>query len=566
MSVFSSRGTGRRLLAAASTVAALAVATACTSSGGGGGGGGSGGAPAVPTPVSSFGAPGGAVDEIRWNLPYGEPNTVDPPNTAYYSSALVAMNLCEPLLRFGNDYSISPGLATLEQPDPMTMVLTLTDGVTFWDGSPMTADDVVWSLDHARDPATITSFLFSNVTSVSATARNQVTIRLSAPDSMLVTELATFAGAVQQKAFAQKAGRNLGSTGTGVMCTGPFTLGSWQAGQSMTLLRNERYWDASRAAKAAKVTLSFTTDSTSMAQALVSGQLDGAYEVPAATIPKLRAAAGGSLVFGGPTQLYLTLLATRTTGPLADADVRKALFMTIDRAALAKAVYQGAATPNYTAVNRDAWDNAATPAAAREAWRSAYGGFEQERAPWGGAAAVTEAGKLATSAGYSGEPIVLATLAGDATLSQVAQLVQATAKQAGLNVQIKAMQPLDYSNASVDPKKREGTDLMLGVSFNGAPTALEPIQFLFLPDNFYNYTGYSDPTVTAAITAARTSGDPLVQARELIRAQAVYEQAHTGATLLQIQEIVFVSKRLSGLTTSFSYLNQASLATIGATG
>ena len=338
--------------------AALAL-TACTGSSGGA-------TPSSPAgaaneKVSTFGTAAGTVDSLKWGLPYGEPNTIDPPNTAYYSSALVAMSLCEPLTRLNPDYSVSDGLASLAQPDDLTMVYTLKPGITFWDGTPLTAEDVVWSLDHARDPATLTSFLYANVASVTATGPLEVTLKLSAPDAMVPIELATFAGAIQQKEFSEKAGKDLGTPKVGVMCSGPLKFDSWTAGQSITLVANTSYWDPARAAKTKKVELSFTADSSTLAQALSSGELDGAYEVPAAIIPKLRESTAGTLVTGAPTQLNLQLPVLSTTGALSSPDIRKAFYMSIDSVGIAKVVYQDAAVANYTGLNKDSWDNASIP-------------------------------------------------------------------------------------------------------------------------------------------------------------------------------------------------------------
>lgn len=556
-----SRNRGLARIAPVAVVTAVALAaTACTA--GGGGTNPSGSASGRDT-VMTFGTAKADVDSIAWNLPYGEPNTIDPPNTAFYSSAMVAMNLCEPLTRLNADYSTSDNLATFTKPDDRTLVYDIKSGVQFWDGTKLTAEDVVWSLDHARDPSSITSFLFANVASITATGPLQVTIKLSAPDSLLPVELATFAGAIQEKAFSVKAGKALGTPAVGVMCTGPLAFKSWTPGQQISLVRNDNYWDPARKARTKSATLSFTTDSNSLAQALATGQYDGAYEVPAATIPTLTKTSSGSLVFGGPSQLYLALATTSTKGALANADVRKALFMTIDRAAIAKAVYSGAAEANWTVLNQDSWRNANTPTDAQKTWQSAYTGFQQERSTWGSTAAVTSAKDEASKGGYTGKPIVIATLAGDATLSQVAQYIQAQAKQAGLNVQIKELQAIDYSNAQVDPAARAGLDMILYVSFNAAPNPLEPMLFYFLPDSFYNFTGYSDPAVTKAINAARVTSDPAAQAQLLTQAQASYEKDYLLSSLVQLDELVFLNKRLGGATTSFAYMNMTSLSTIG---
>ena len=518
------------------------------------------------SPVSVFGEAGGPIDSLAWALPYGEPNTINPPNTAYYSSALIAMQMCEPLTRLNPDYSTSPNLAELSQPDDLTLVYTIRDGVTFWDGTPLTADDVVWSLEYARSPEVIVSFLYANVATIEATGPLEVTITLTQPDSLLPMELATFAGTIMQKAFSEAAGETLGTAEGGVMCTGPLKFDSWTPGQSLTLVKNDGYWDPERASNVDRVEFNFTTDSSAIAQALTTGELDGGYEIPASIIPTLQSSDAGSLVFGGPSQLFLSLPTLRTDGALSSAGIREAFYSTIDAPGLADVVYQGAAEPNYTQINRGAWDNEAWSAEAREVFASAYDAIAAERAAWGTPDAIDDATALAAEAGYDDAPIVIGTLAGDATLSQAAQLIQANASSAGFNVEIKPLQPIDYSNAFVDPAAREGLDMILVVSFNGVPNPIEPMQFNVLPGSFYNYTGYDNPEVTDLINTAWQTTDQVEQATALSAAQAIYEQEFLSMSVLQLSEIVFLNDRLGGATTSFVYLNSASLAAIGSAG
>ena len=323
----------RRGWTACAAVAALTtLAAACSSSS-------DSAAPATSANlvVGTYGAATDSLSSLTWDLPYGEPNTVDPPNTAFYSSSLIAANLCDPLLRLSPNYSISPNLATYRQPSPLTLVFSLRPGVKFWDGSPVTAADVVWSLQHSASPATAVAFLYANVKSITATGPLQVTVTFKKPDSLFLFEMATFVGMVQEKRFAEHAGTKLGSAAGKIMCSGPYELTSWAPGTGMTLTANPHYWNPAGRAHAHTVHIEFTTDSTSIAQALIAGQLDGAYEISPATIPRLQNASSGKLIFGTPSQLYLTLSVARPTGPLASLDVRKALFMTINRAALANA-------------------------------------------------------------------------------------------------------------------------------------------------------------------------------------------------------------------------------------
>ncbi len=543
----------------AATAALTAVAAACSSSS-------PSTAPAATSDdstVSTYGAASGDLSTLTWDLPYGEPNTVDPPNTADYSSSLIAANLCDPLLRLNPNYSISPNLASYSQPNPLTLIFNIRRGVEFWDGSPLTSADVVWSLEHSASPSTAVSFLYTNVKSITATGQYQVTVKFTRPDSLFLFEMSSFSGMVQEKSFAERAGSKLGTAAGKIMCSGPYELTSWTPGTGMTLTANPHYWNPANRAHAHTIQIQFDTDSTSIAQALISGQLDGAYEVPPAVIPRLRTARSGKLIFGAPTQLYLTLSVARPTGVLASVDIRKALWMTINRQELASAAYSGAATPNYTQMNADSWKNASWPAAAQQIWSAAYAGFERQEQSWGTPAAISAAKTLAGKAGYHGQPIVLATLAGDATLAEVAGLIQGWAQEAGLNVQIKPLQPLAYDNASTSAQYRTGIDLLLGVTFNVAPNPLEPMGLTYTPGDPYNYTNYSNPKVTADINAALATSNLVQQARMLTNAQSIYEPAYWSQTLLQFDEIMFLKNGLGGATASFAYLNEPSLAMIG---
>ena len=513
--------------------------------------------------VSTFGQAKGPIESITWALPYGEPNTINPPNTAYYSSALIAMQMCEPLTRLNPDYSTSPNLADLSQPDELTLVYTIRDDVTFWDGTPLTADDVAWSLNYARSPEVLVSFLYVNVASIEATGPLEVTIKLNQPDSLLPYELATFAGTIMQKAFSEAAGEALGTSDTGVMCTGPLQFDAWTPGQGLTLVKNDNYWDPTRAPNVGRVEFNFTTDSSAIAQALTTGELDGGYEIPASIIPTLQSSPSGSLVFGDPTQLFLSLPTLRTDGALSSPDIRKAFYSTIDQPGLAEVVYQGAAEPNYTQINRDSWDNEAWSAESKAVFQAAYDAFERDRSSWGSAEAIDAAKGLADQAGYGGETVVIGTLAGDATLSQAAQLIQANANLAGFDGRDQAAATDRLLQRLRRPGSREGLDTILVVSFNGVPNPIELIQFNVLPGSFYNYTGYDNPEVTELVNTAWQSSDQVEQATALTAAQAIYEEEYISMALVQLSEIMFLNNRLSGATTSFAYLFSPSIAGIG---
>ena len=502
--------------------------------------------------VSQMPAAKGDVDQVVWNLTDGEPDTLDPRNAATYSGGQVVNNLCEPLVTIDAEYNLSPNLAEFEQVSPTELRYTLTTDATFWDGKPVTADDVAYSLNRAADPSSIVSFIYANVQSIEATGEREVTVTFSKPDEMFNNEMTTIAGLIVEKDFTEKAGDKVGTPGGGLMCSGPFELTSWTSGDSIEMTRNESYWNPDRRPFAKDVKFTFVTDTTAVTQALDSGEIDGAYELAASSLGSLADSSTGNLVFGPSTQSVRFDVAN-PGGPLADVKLREALGLVIDRESIAKTIFNGAATPLYTYVTPTTWPNGET-----DQYQAAYDKFESARTY-----DVDKAKSLVEESSYDGQEIVLAISAGDETQGRLAQLLQQEAKQAGINIKIQTLQPLVMAQAGYDAEKRKGLDLMYSESFNGVQDPLEPTGFTFLPDAFYNYTGFSDPTVTENLEKARQTFDGPERATLFLAAQEIYEAANASIPVVSTNTATFLSKDLTGAITSFAYWAMPQMAYVG---
>ena len=502
--------------------------------------------------VAQMPAAKGDVDQIVWNLTDGEPDVLDPRMAATYSGGQVVNNLCEPLVTIDAEYNLSPNLAEFEQVSPSELRYTLTAEATFWDGTPVTAEDVAYSLNRAADPSSIVSFIYANVESIEATGEREVTVRFSKPDEMFNSEMTTIAGLIVQKDFTEKAGDKVGTPGGGLMCSGPFELTSWTSGDSIEITRNESYWNPDRRPFAKNVKFTFVTDTTAVTQALESGEIDGAYELSASSLGALADSSTGNLVFGPSTQ-SVRLDVAGPDGPLADLKLREALTHVVDREAIAEAIFNGAATPLYTYVTPTTWPNAES-----DLYQAEYNKFESARTY-----DVETAKSLVEESSYDGQEIVIAVSAGDETQGRVAQLLQQEAKQAGINIKIQALQPLVMAQAGYDAEKRKGIDLMYSESFNGVQDPLEPTGFTFLPEAFYNYTGFSDPTVTENLEQARQTFDGPERATLFLAAQEIYESANASIPVVSTNTATFLSKDLTGAITSFAYWAMPQMAYVG---
>jgi peptide/nickel transport system substrate-binding protein len=545
----------------AGVVLAVLLASSLAACGGSSSTGGDGaqGTPATTTLASTFGKAAGPVSHINWGLPFGEPDTINPPYSTYYSSMFTAAQMCDTLVRMKPDFSKKPGLATVTQPDPKTVEIELRKGVKFWNGNEITSADVKYVLESDVKSPNV-GLYFASIGSIDATSRYHVTVRLKTPDERLIKQLSTFSGMVYEKKFAVRAGKSFGSSGGGIMCSGPYELSKWNPGTSIELKANPNYWDPEYQPHAKTVSLKFFNGSTSLAAALVAGEIDGAYEVPAQTIPKLSTAKSGKLHYG-PSLQFWSLNHARPGGTLASPKLRQALFMTIDRDALAKVVFHGAAVPSYTVAAPSAWDPEA-----KDQWAQAYQPYEQAGKKFGSPDAVAEAKKLVSASGYTGAPVVLTILAGDVTSENIAQLVQQQGSQIGLKVKINPLTAIKFTQATYDANARGNSDLLLLSSFQQNKDPLEVTPYFTLPDQAYNYSNYSDPTVTKLMGQALRTVDPAERVALEIKAQDIYEKAYEFLTPVYANQISFLNNNLSGMTTSFAYAYTPSLALIGAAG
>lgn len=535
------------------TSVGLLAATACSSSSNGNG-------EALRTErLTTTTAPGASqVDHVTWALPYGEPTTLDPAKIGDYSPQTVGANLCDTLTRMNADFSLSPGLAQkVAWADDRTLVLDLRSDVKFWDGSPMTPQDVVYSLERQRDPKT--QALYGNylaaVTSIKATGPRQVTLRTNGHDQTLRKALSTSFGAISKKAYTAKAGSAYGTAKGGLMCTGPFKLGSWKSGSSIALERNDAYWNTKLKPKAKQVEFQFITNSNTLTSALLSGEVDGAYELPPSSANALAKSKSGAIHLGPSTQNVL-LIPASAESPAADRKLLDALSLVIDREALIKNVFGGDATTLKSLVPPLTWQG--DPAA--DVFDAAYKALQDAPKP-----NENEAKKLVKEAGPVSRPLVAAIPAGDQRGLQALTFIQAAAKKIGVEIAIKQLQPTEMSSLFYDPSVRKGLDLVLTFGYVGMPDPASYVAEMVNPRGLFNWTSYGNPDATRLLAKARASSDPAASAKAYGEAQALFTPTIPAVCLATTHERMFMNKRLSGAPTSFAYMGMPWAAYLGGT-
>lgn len=297
---------------------------------------------------------------------YDGSNLIDPIYADRNPDIWMVGSLFDTLLRPSEDgNSVIPGLAEEYSisDDGQSVSLTLRSGVSFSDGTPLTGEDVVFSLDRARNPdLSPWAGLLGSIDNVSAEG-NVISISLKAADPTILSMLATFTTGIVSKAVfeaaegstdQEKSAAIFAAKGPGVG-SGPFYLCGFEQGTSMEFCANKNYWRKGSDGKALPyldgVHFEIIPDDATRILKLQAGEVDAAEFIPFSRVPELEADQAINMNLYPSTRIIYSPINTRETradgspNPLSDARVRQALNYATNKEALIGLVLQGAGKP-----------------------------------------------------------------------------------------------------------------------------------------------------------------------------------------------------------------------------
>jgi peptide/nickel transport system substrate-binding protein len=480
--------------------------------------------------------PKGEIDKFTWALPF-EATSLDPIKSWNYPENTMLANLCESVVHLTPDLRLEPGLASkVNISDPTRVVLTVRDRVTFWDGSPMTAEDVAFSLNRNLQPELGGYFaaFWRNVGSVTATGPAEVTITLKRPDVLFWKTLSMASGAVSKKAYVERQDKAYGTPKGGLMCTGPFQLERWTPGRSVVLTRRDGYWNPRLRPKAGRVELRAVADQAALTNALLTGEIDGTFYTPVAAIDRLEASGAGTLYRGESTLAQLAI--PRLDGPLGDVRIRKALSMALDRSVISDRVWNGMAGPLSSIATPTTWGYA------RDVFSEAY--RELGIRP---SADLEAARVLVREAGVPSETITVWSSAERREANAAANYIADVGRQLGLKMQVRTVPIQVYSTWLYDPAVRARTDLALTVWWTDVAEPLQALWAIVEPRGVTNYNGYRNPAAVELLTKAFAEADDTARARLVTKAQQVmFGQDMMWIPLVNVATPTWMSKRITG--------------------
>jgi peptide/nickel transport system substrate-binding protein len=288
--------------------------------------------------------------------------TLDPHSQNHATTHAVLQYTYEGLTRYTKDYKIEPCLAvSWNQVSETQYRFNLRKGVKFHDGTPFTADDVVFSFGRIRQPQGTNQIYVSGIKEVKKIDDFTVDMVLEGPHPLLLRNIVDFR--IMSKAWAEKnrsqniqdykakeetyASRNTNGTG-------PYLIRGWEPDKRIVFAVNKDWWGKVEGNITDVVYTPIKSDATRVS-ALLSGDVDLVTDLPTQDVerlrkePKLKVLDGHEVrtIFIGLDQHNDELKYSSIKGknPFKDVRVRRALNMAVDREAIRKVTMRGLSIP-----------------------------------------------------------------------------------------------------------------------------------------------------------------------------------------------------------------------------
>ncbi len=444
------------------------------------------------------------------------------PGVNYSPNRNVQLHVYETLVTQDSHLQAQPQLAVSWRVlDPTTWEFTLRDGVRFHTGAPFTADDAVFSIEHARDVKNTRTYIqfVRGITAAEAKDAHTLVLHTRAPLPELPAYLTNVA--ILSRAAATDATDADFNGGRAAIGTGPYRWIRWTPAQDVLLERNPNYWGGAQPWE--KVIFRFVPNDSARVAGLLAGDVDVIDAVPSGLYERVR---GGNnrLVTADSIfthYMYVDSLSPRIVNatsadgqpleknPFRDLRVREALTHAVNRTALAERAMEGSAAP-----------------AGQIAAPGFYGHVPELKPPSYDPALSR---KLLADAGYpKGFNLVIQCtndrFAGDALICQsIGQMLTAIGIRTTVDAQPISVYLKRWMNFSVNEQSELSVHMSMFGSTSGlssvALTTLVRTRDVALGRGVQNGRFYSDPKLDAMLTVMDSTFDD--QKREQLTREAI---------------------------------------------
>jgi peptide/nickel transport system substrate-binding protein len=292
----------------------------------------------------------------------GDALSMDPHSLSESLQISVNENVYEPLVTRGRDYKLAPALATdWKQTSPTVWRFNLRKGVLFHDGTPFTADDVIFSYERAKGDGSDMKSYVGQVKEIRKINDHQLDIVTKTPFPIL-PELFTHFDIMSKKwceanQATKPVDRRKGIENAASFRangTGPYRLRERQPNVRTTYVRNGNYWGKIEG-NVDEVIFSVIGNDATRVAALISGEVDVMEPVPVQDVERLKTASNLKVLQGPELRVIflgmdqkrdeLQFSSVKGKNPFKDKRVRQAFYQAIDADGIKRTVMRGASTP-----------------------------------------------------------------------------------------------------------------------------------------------------------------------------------------------------------------------------
>jgi peptide/nickel transport system substrate-binding protein len=471
---------------------------------------------AVAGVVLALAAPALSAQTLRW-ASQGDPQTMDPHSQNELLTNSMNGQVYEALLTRDRTLGFAPSLATEWQASsPTTWRFKLRPGVRFHDGTPFTADDVVYSINRAKEP---TSLIRVYANAIGEARRiDDLTVEFVPPQFNPVMLDHVGAIPIMSRVWSEKHGvtkpldfksKEDKHTALNANGTGPFVLVSRQPDVRTVYRRNANWWGRHDGNVQEVIYTPIRSDATRTA-ALISGEVDFVLDPAPQDLTRLKATPGTKVIEGLENRAIFIgmdqgrdelLYGVKGRNPFKDARVRRALYHAVDIEAIRTRLMRGQAFPT----------GAITP--------SPRGTFEdpeiERRVPFD----LARARALMAEAGWKDGFEVTLDCPNNRYINdeEICVALAAMWSQIGVKVRVNAMPRAQYF-----PKLEKLDTSMYMLGWGGAITDAETTLTPIVRNRGtggvgdYNYGNYRNDTLDGLAAASSKEADP-AKRRELIK-------------------------------------------------
>ena len=302
-----------------------------------------------------------SAQTLRWAA-QNDILTMDPHSQNHATTNAILMHAYEGLVRYDDKYQVQPALATKWTfISPTQVRFELRKGVKFHDGTPFTADDVVFSFGRIKQPQGTMQIYVTGVNEVKKVDDHTVDMILSAPNPILLRNIVDFR--IMSKAWSEKnrttnvqdyKAKEENFASRNVMGTGAYRITGWTPDQRITMVANPDWWDKTPGNVKEVIYTPIKSDPTRVA-ALLSGDVDLLTDIPTQDVARLKADGKLKMLEGNEVRtIYLApdigseelkYSDVKGKNPFKDKRVREAMSIAIDRQAIQRNIMRGLSLP-----------------------------------------------------------------------------------------------------------------------------------------------------------------------------------------------------------------------------